>query len=273
MRILGKEGLCDLGFNRPRGKLMALQPVMLNRVEKELPSASYIAKADDIELQEIREIAARSTEDLITQLNDPPGDSLQHPLCELLGLDKELRSIRGSLTVEIVKKVQSEECIEREKHKLFEIRDNPEYDDGIQEDIRNRTERLNDDLKVRQESTDLLKGRLTNQITGLKETISKVWYKDTSLAEKIWTLSKEEGIAIASILMVVGMAISVLVKALLPGSGGEAAQGKGGGNDKPENVKEWLKNKLKALASLLERLGMKVAEALPGIIGKSSSGS
>ena len=32
-------------------------------------------------------------------------------------------------------------------------------------------------------------------------------------------------------------------------------------------VKEWLRNKLKALASLLGRLGVKAAEALPGIIG------
>ena len=34
-----------------------------------------------------------------------------------------------------------------------------------------------------------------------------------------------------------------------------------------KGVKEWLRNKLKALALLLGRLGMKAAEALPGIIG------
>ena len=32
-------------------------------------------------------------------------------------------------------------------------------------------------------------------------------------------------------------------------------------------VKEWLRNKLKALASLLGRLDLKAAKALPGIIG------
>ena len=32
-------------------------------------------------------------------------------------------------------------------------------------------------------------------------------------------------------------------------------------------MKEWIRNKLKALASLLGRLGIKAAEALPGIIG------
>ena len=50
VEILGKGGLRDLGFDIPRGKVMAQQAVMLNRVEEELPSASDIAKADDIEL-------------------------------------------------------------------------------------------------------------------------------------------------------------------------------------------------------------------------------
>ena len=63
------------------------------------------------------------------------------------------------------------------------------------------------------------------------------------------------------------MAISVSVEALLPGGGGVV-----GGKPPPppkdeKGVKEWLRNKLKALASLLGRLGMKAAEALPGIIG------
>ena len=40
---------------------------MLNSVEEGLPSISDVAKADDIELQEITKNAARSTEDLIAQ--------------------------------------------------------------------------------------------------------------------------------------------------------------------------------------------------------------
>ena len=100
---------------------------MLNRVKQELPSASDIAEADDIELQEFMENAVRSTDHLITQLDNQmhsPGHLLEHPLHELLGLDKELRSIRGLLKVETVKKAQLEERIEGEKHELFEIRDN-----------------------------------------------------------------------------------------------------------------------------------------------------
>ena len=46
---------------------MARQAVMLNKVEEELPSVSDVAKADDIELQEITGNAARSMENLIEQ--------------------------------------------------------------------------------------------------------------------------------------------------------------------------------------------------------------
>ena len=63
------------------------------------------------------------------------------------------------------------------------------------------------------------------------------------------------------------MPIGVLVEALLPGSGAAAS---GGGEPPPNDekgLKGWVRSKLKALESLLGRLGMKAAEALPGIIG------
>ena len=130
-----------------------------------------------------------------------------------------------------------------------------------------RIAKLNDELKARQESIDLLKGRLTNQITSFKEMIVKVLDKDTSLAEKIKTLFREQGITIASILMAIGMTISALVEALLPGWGGTAASGGKSPPKDEQGVKEWIRNELKALASLLGRLGMKASEVLPGIIG------
>ena len=92
--------------------------------------------------------------------------------------------------------------------------------------------------------------------------ITKVLDKDTSLAEKIRMLFREQGIIIASILTAIGMTISVLIEALIPGGGGSSV---GGGE--PEGLKEWLRNKLKALASVLGKLCVKAAEALPGIIG------
>ena len=95
---------------------------------------------------------------------------------------------------------------------------------------------MNYELATRQESIDLLKGRLKNQITSFKETIAKVLDKDTSLGEKIRTLFREQGITIASILMAIGMAIGVLVEALLPGGGAATASG-GGGEPPPKDEK------------------------------------
>ena len=79
-----------------------------------------------------------------------------------------------------------EEHIAKEHQKHEEFRDYPGvYDDAIREDITKRIDDLNEDLKVRQESIDLLKGRLKSQITSFKETIAKVLDSNTSLGEKI----------------------------------------------------------------------------------------
>ena len=62
------------------------------------------------------------------------------------------------------------------------------------------------------------------------------------------------------------MAIGVLVEALLPGGGAAS----GGGEPPPKDevgLKEWIRNKLKALASLSGRLGIKAAVGYHKICG------
>ena len=249
---LGIRRLREMGYNITKTNLKPRFVLDLLEKEAELPSSSEIAKADEIELEE----NGKSTEDLILQINhqSQTDDLFEHPLIELLGLDTQLRSIRGSLKVEVAKKVNLEEHIAKEQRKLKEFREYPGvYYDAMKEDTTKRTDDLNEDLKVRQASVNILKGRLKNQITSFKETITKVLDKDTSLGEKIRTLFREQEITIASILTAIGMAIGVLVEELLPGGGGAAASG-GGGEPPPKDekgLKEWIKNKLKALASLL----------------------
>ena len=239
------RGLREMGYNISKTNLKPRFVLDLLEKQAQLPSSSEIAKADTIELEEI----AKSTEDLISQINDQTqtDDLFEHPLRELLGLDKQLRSIRGSLKVEVAKKVQLEEHIAKERRKLEEFRKYPgEYDDAMREDITKRIDALNDELAIRQESIDLLKGRLKPQIASFKETIAKVSDKDTSLGEKIRTLFREQGITIVSILTAIGIAIGVLVEALLPGGGAAS----GGPPPKGEKgLKEWVRSKLKALAS------------------------
>ena len=203
---------------------------MLNRAKKELPSTSDVNEADDVELKEI----VKSMENLISQMSQTD-DSFEGeetlPMRELLGLDKQLTSIRGSLKVEVAKKVQLEEHIKKEHWKLEEFPEYPGvYDDAMREDITKWIDVLNDELATRQESIDLLESRLKNQITSFREMIAKVLDSNTSLGEKIRTLFREQGITIASILK----AIRVLIEALMPdGGGGTSASG--GGKPPPKD--------------------------------------
>ena len=146
--ILGKNRLRRLGFNKPVGCITARQAVMLNKAAEELPSESDITRANDIELQEIVEKASG----IISEIKDIQTDTedlFEHPLCELLGLDKQLRTIQGSLKVEVAKKVELEGHIEMEKIKLGEIQDDPRYTKKQSEELRKRLDKLNDEFKVR----------------------------------------------------------------------------------------------------------------------------
>ena len=108
---LGIRGLREMGYNITKTNLKPRFVLDLLEKQAELPSSSEIAKADEIELEKI----AKSTEDLISQINNQTqtDDIFEHPLRE--HLDRQLRSIRGSLKVEVAKKVKLEEHITKEQ--------------------------------------------------------------------------------------------------------------------------------------------------------------
>ena len=137
------------------------------------------------------------------------------PLRELEGLDKQLRTIKGSLKVAIAKRVDLEARIKHEERKLSEIQD-PKYSDDLRNRIEDRIGKLRGELTERNKEIDILKGEASKQINQIKESITKFLDKETgTLGERIRTLFKEQGITIVSILTAVGMAIGVLIEALL----------------------------------------------------------
>ena len=87
---------------------------------------------------------------------------------------------------------------------------------------------------------DILKGEASKQINHIRESITKFLDKETgTLSERIRTLFKEQVIMVVSILTGVGMAIDVLIEALLGGptasttntlGNTNAGDGKGGGS-------------------------------------------
>ena len=167
-------------------------------------------------------------------------------------MDKQLRTIKGSLKVAIAKRINLECRIKREERKLNEIQD-PKYSDDQGDMIEGRINIIRGELTERNKEIGILKGEASKQINQIRESITKFLDKEMgTLGERIRTLFKEQGITIVSILTAVGMAISVLVEALLGGpSASTPTSGGTSGGDKKGGAREWIKKKLEALSQLL----------------------
>ena len=104
---------------------------------------------------------------------------------------------------------------------------------------------------------------LQTQVARIKQTLEKVLDRNTSLAERIRTLFREQGTTIFSILTALSMTISTIVLAIIGVFGGGV--GTGGSPTKDERIlKKWLDK----LADELKRLAGKAVEALPAIVGR-----
>ena len=92
------------------------------------------------------------------------------------------------------------------------------YSDKQREEVRARLQRFQDEQKAINDQIRILKGQYSNQIYQIRESITKFLDKEIrTLGERIRTLFKEPGVMIVSILTAVGMAIGVLIEALLGG--------------------------------------------------------
>ena len=139
-------------------------------------------------------------------------------LRELEGLDKELRTISGSLRSAIAKAMTKQVDIDKENRKLEEMANDDTYSDEQREEVRARLQRFQDEQKAINDQIRILKGPYSNQIYQIRESIMKFLDKETgTLDERIRTLFKEQGITIVSILTALGMTLGVLTEALLGG--------------------------------------------------------
>ena len=189
-------------------------------------------------------------------------------LRELEGLDKELRTISGSLRSAITNSIAKQVDIDKENKKLEETANDETYSDEQREEVRARLQRFQDEQKAINDQIRTLKGRYSYQIYQIRESIMKFLDKETgTLGERIRTLFKEQDITIVSILTALGMTLGVLIEALLGGpSTSTPTSGGTSGVDKKGRAREWIKNKLKALSQLLGKLADKALASLPGII-------
>ena len=256
-------------YKRAREEVMKLNENLDERL-KAIESSS----TTDAEAIEMIEVTSKDIDTTVkgveqdTSFIEPSERDKLLPLRELEGLDKQLRTIKGSLKVAIAKRIDLEGRIKHEERKLNEIQD-PSYSDDQRDMIEGRIKRLRGELTERNKEIDILKDEASKQINQIRGSITKFLDKETgTLGERIRTLFKEQGITIVSILTAVGMTIGVLIEALL-GDPSASAPKSGGtsGGDKKGGAREWIKNKLKALSQLLGKLADKALASLPGIIG------
>ena len=297
LKIFGKKFMKDMGFdvNKPRtGTKSKIPKKKMEQIEQyidemydntkqfasvlnELPTTSE-GNQDNIMLQDIitkNEIATDNSIKLIeTSLTETGAEASTQTggltLRELEGLDKELRTISGSLRSAIAKAIAKQVDIDREDRKLEEMANDETYSDEQKEEVRARLQRFQDEQKAISDQIRILKGRYSNQIYQIRESIMKFLDKETgTLGERIRTLFKEQGITIISILTALGMTLGVLIEALLggPSTTSTPTSQSTTTSDKKGGAREWIKNKLKALSSLLGKLAAKAGAALPGIIG------
>ena len=278
LRLMGFRTITDEDINPYRNKYKkARDDVMkLNENLDERSKAIESSSTTDAEAIEMIEMTSKDIDVTVkdaeqdTSFIEPSERDNLLPLRELEGLDKQLRTIKGSLKVAIAKRIDLEGRIKHEERKLNEIQD-PAYSDDQRDMIEGRIKRLRGELTERNKEIDILKGEASKQINQIRGSIKKFLDKETgTLGERIRTLLKEQGITIVSILTAVGMTIGVLIEALLGGPSASAPTSgstPADGGDKKGGAREWIKNKLKALSQLLGKLADKALASLPGIIG------
>ena len=258
LRIFRKKFIKDMGFDldKPNAK-SKIPKKRIERIEH------YVAEIDDNAKQLARELNELPTsednrdnimlQDMINKNEIASDNSIKlietslTEICveassqtggltlrELQGLDRELRTISGSLRSVIAKAMAKQVDIDKETRKLEEMANDETYSDEQREEVRSRLQRFQDEQKVINDQIRILKGRYSNQIYQIRESIIKFLDKETgTLGERIRTFFKEQGITIVSILTAVGMAIRVLIEALLGGpSVSTTSGGTSGGAEK-----------------------------------------
>ena len=220
LKIFGRKFMKDIGFDAdkpesgtkikfPKKKMKQIEMYVdeiddntkqFASVLNELPTTSE-NNQNNIVLQDIitkNEIATDNSIKLIeTSLTEIGGEASTQTggltLRDLEGLDKELRTISGSLRLAIAKSMAKQVDIDKENQKMEEMANDETYLDEQREEVRARLQRFQDEQKAINNQIRILKGRYSNQIYQIRESIMKFLDKEMgTLGERIRTLFREQ---------------------------------------------------------------------------------
>ena len=177
-------------------RLPAQAAAALQEVNRELGEA--VAASDTVELQDLGQTAKEASDaihrmetaftdaeidELLGMRDEPPVN-----LHELQGLDRALQTISGKLTNNLAKLTELDEHIAMERRKLDEAED-----EFSRRCIVERVRGLGDERASRLEAVSANNEALRSQINRMRETINCLLHEDTTLAERIRTLFREQG--------------------------------------------------------------------------------
>ena len=195
LRLIGFRDITyeDINPYVPRYKRAREEVMKLNENLDERSKGIESSSTTDTEAIEMIEVTSKDIDATVKDaeqdtsfIESSERDKLL-PLRELEGLDKQLRTIKGSLKVAIAKRVDLEARIKHEERKFNEIQD-PKYSDDLRNRIEDRIGKLRGELTERNKEIDILKGEASKQINQIKESIMKFLDKETgTLGERIRT--------------------------------------------------------------------------------------
>ena len=172
---------------------------------------------------------------------------------EFLGINKAFQSIQGELLNNASKLTEIDKRIKRDTKKLEEVENDPSYFDEQRQLYRYRLDNLNTEKQARLEILSQNRKDLQTQVASIKKTVEKVLDKDTSLAERIRTLFREQGITIFSILTALSMTISTIILVITGVFGG----GRGGTGGPPSKDKGTLKKMVRQAVRCTQKVRRK----------------
>ena len=155
---------------------------------------------------------------------------------EFLAIDKALQSIQGELLNNTSKLTETNKRIKRDTKKLEEVENDLTYSDEQRRLYKDRLDDPNTEKQTRLEILSQNRKDLQTQIARIKQTLEKVFDKNTPLPERILILISEQIVVMILTLtsFVTGIA-TILLSAIGDLGGG------GGGGGPPSKDKETLK--------------------------------
>jgi len=187
------------------------------------------APSENIELTDLPQRATEVDTAVKTLVADPDVNTDGFPMRELLGLDKALQRQRGALIDNLARLSQLNEDIAQAEQELEgeEASNNPEKKLRIQALL----SWLRDERSSRLEAALANREALRTQFSRIRETIERILSSertDTTLAERLRTLFREQSVTIISILTALSFIVSTIVLAIK-----SAVLGTGGGGVAP----------------------------------------